>query len=144
MNDCGYRISRDGWVGTRKARRLRAGIRRRIQSQRRGSSGYTAAPNDHQNEPSSKVHRRTYSNAVKKSPERDAAKAQEYFEHPRTSLAADVQRRAHREEYHGELRLGSWRRLREEQTHHYVRWSFFAVIAAVIVGLIGVGLTFLH
>jgi len=95
-------------------------------------------------EPNSKVHRRTYSDAVKKSPERDAAKAQEYFEHPRTSLAADVQRRAHREEYHGELRLGSWRRLREEQTHHYVRWSFFAVIAAVIVGLIGVGLTFLH
>ena len=35
-------------------------------------------------------------------------------------------------------------RLREEQTHHYVRWSFFAIIAAVIVGLIGVGLTFLH
>ena len=35
-------------------------------------------------------------------------------------------------------------RLREEQTHHYVRWAFFAAIAAVIVGLIGVGLTFLH
>jgi hypothetical protein len=35
-------------------------------------------------------------------------------------------------------------RLREEQTHHYVRWSFFAVVAAVIVGLIGVSLTFLH
>ena len=36
------------------------------------------------------------------------------------------------------------RRLREEQTHHYVRWTFFAAVAAVIVGLIGVGLTFLH
>jgi hypothetical protein len=36
------------------------------------------------------------------------------------------------------------RRLREEQTHHYLRWTFFAVIAAVIVGLIGVGLTLLH
>jgi hypothetical protein len=36
------------------------------------------------------------------------------------------------------------RRLREEKTHHYVRWTFFAAIAAVIVGLIGVGLTFLH
>ena len=36
------------------------------------------------------------------------------------------------------------RRLREEQTHHYVRWTFFAAVAAVIVGLIGVGLTLLH
>ena len=36
------------------------------------------------------------------------------------------------------------RRLREEQTHHYVRWTFVAAVAAVIVGLIGVGLTFLH
>jgi hypothetical protein len=36
------------------------------------------------------------------------------------------------------------RRLREEKTHHYVRWTFFAAIAAVIVGLIGVGLTLLH
>jgi hypothetical protein len=36
------------------------------------------------------------------------------------------------------------RRLREEQTHHYLRWTFFAVIAVVIVGLIGVGLTLLH
>jgi len=35
-------------------------------------------------------------------------------------------------------------RLREERTHHYVRWTFFAAIAAVIVGLIGIGLTFLH
>ena len=35
------------------------------------------------------------------------------------------------------------RRLREEKTHHYVRWTFFAAMAAVIVGLIGVGLTFL-
>jgi hypothetical protein len=32
-------------------------------------------------------------------------------------------------------------RLREEKTHHYVRWTFFAAVAAVIVGLIGVGLT---
>ena len=36
------------------------------------------------------------------------------------------------------------RRLREEQTHHYLRWTFFAVIAVVIVGLIGVGFTPLH
>jgi hypothetical protein len=36
------------------------------------------------------------------------------------------------------------RRLREERTHHYVRWTFFAAVAAVIVGLVGVGLTFLH
>jgi hypothetical protein len=35
-------------------------------------------------------------------------------------------------------------RLREESTHHYLRWTFFAVIAAVIVGLIAFGLTFLH
>ncbi len=27
------------------------------------------------------------------------------------------------------------RRLREEKTYHYVRWTFFAAIAAVIVGL---------
>jgi len=36
------------------------------------------------------------------------------------------------------------RRLREEKTYHYVRWTFFTAIAAVIVGLIGVGLTLLH
>jgi hypothetical protein len=36
------------------------------------------------------------------------------------------------------------RRLREEQTHHYVRWTLFAAVAAAIVGLIGVGLTLLH
>jgi hypothetical protein len=35
-------------------------------------------------------------------------------------------------------------RLREEQTHHYVRWTFFATIAVVIVGLIGVGLALLQ
>jgi hypothetical protein len=35
-------------------------------------------------------------------------------------------------------------RLREEQTHHYVRWTFFATVAVVIVGLIGVGLALLH
>jgi hypothetical protein len=34
--------------------------------------------------------------------------------------------------------------LREEKAYHYFRWTFFAAIAAVIVGLIGVGLTFLH
>ena len=32
----------------------------------------------------------------------------------------------------------------EEQTHHYVRWIIFAAVAAVIVGVIGAGLTFLH
>jgi hypothetical protein len=36
------------------------------------------------------------------------------------------------------------RRLREEQAHHYVRWTFFAAVAAMMVGLIGVGLSFLH
>jgi len=35
-------------------------------------------------------------------------------------------------------------RLREDQTHHYARWAILAAVAAVIVGLIGVGLTFLH
>jgi hypothetical protein len=35
-------------------------------------------------------------------------------------------------------------RLRDDQTHHYVRWTFFAAVAAVIVGLIAVGLTLLH
>jgi hypothetical protein len=36
------------------------------------------------------------------------------------------------------------RQLREEKAYHYFRWTFFAAIAAVIVGLIGVGLTVLH
>jgi hypothetical protein len=36
------------------------------------------------------------------------------------------------------------RLLREDKTYHYVCWTFFAAIAAVIVGLIGVGLTLLH
>ncbi len=36
------------------------------------------------------------------------------------------------------------RRLREEKTHHYVRWTFVVAIAAVIVGLIGLGLALLH
>jgi hypothetical protein len=35
-------------------------------------------------------------------------------------------------------------RLREERAHHYLRWTFLAVIAAGIVGLIAFGLTFLH
>jgi hypothetical protein len=35
------------------------------------------------------------------------------------------------------------RRLKEEHTHHYVRWTFVGASAAVIVGLIGVGLSFL-
>jgi hypothetical protein len=35
-------------------------------------------------------------------------------------------------------------RLREESTHHYLRWTLLAIIAAVIVGLIAFGLTFLH
>jgi hypothetical protein len=35
-------------------------------------------------------------------------------------------------------------RLREESTHHYLRWTVLALIAAVIVGLIAFGLTFLH
>jgi hypothetical protein len=35
-------------------------------------------------------------------------------------------------------------RLREERAHHYLRWTFLAVAAAVIVGLIAFGLTFLH
>ena len=35
-------------------------------------------------------------------------------------------------------------RLREESAHHYLRWTFLAVIAAAIVGLIAFGLTFLH
>jgi hypothetical protein len=34
------------------------------------------------------------------------------------------------------------RRLQEQHTHHYVRWTFGA-FAVMIVGLIGVGLSFL-
>jgi hypothetical protein len=36
------------------------------------------------------------------------------------------------------------RRLGEEKKYHFVRWTFFAASAVVIVGLISVGLTFLH
>jgi hypothetical protein len=36
------------------------------------------------------------------------------------------------------------RRLQEEHTHHYLRWTFAGVFAAMIVGAIGVGLSFLH
>jgi hypothetical protein len=35
------------------------------------------------------------------------------------------------------------RRLQEEHTHHYVRWTFVSTVAVIIVGLIGVGLSFL-
>jgi hypothetical protein len=36
------------------------------------------------------------------------------------------------------------RRVQEEQAHHYLRWSFFAAVGAVIAGLIAEGLTLLH
>jgi hypothetical protein len=36
------------------------------------------------------------------------------------------------------------RRLRDEQSHYYLRWIFLALVAVVIVGLIGVGLSFLQ
>jgi hypothetical protein len=35
-------------------------------------------------------------------------------------------------------------RLQEEHTHHYLRWTFFGTVAVMIVGLIAVGLSFLH
>jgi hypothetical protein len=35
------------------------------------------------------------------------------------------------------------RRLEEEHTHHYLRWTFVGAFAVMIVGLIGVGLSFL-
>ncbi len=35
-------------------------------------------------------------------------------------------------------------RLHEDQTSHYVRWTFLVAVAVVIVGVIGVGLTLLH
>ena len=35
-------------------------------------------------------------------------------------------------------------RLQEERIHHYVRWTWFGAVAVVIVGLIGVGLSFVH
>jgi hypothetical protein len=35
-------------------------------------------------------------------------------------------------------------RLQEERSHHYVRWTWFGAVAVLIVGLIGVGLSFLH
>jgi hypothetical protein len=36
------------------------------------------------------------------------------------------------------------RRLREDKAHHYVRWTLFASVAVLIVGLIGLGLTLLR
>jgi hypothetical protein len=35
-------------------------------------------------------------------------------------------------------------RLQEEHTHHYLRWTFVGAFAAMIVAVIGVGLSFLH
>jgi hypothetical protein len=35
------------------------------------------------------------------------------------------------------------RRLQEEHTHHYLRWTFLSTVAVMIVGLIGVGLSYL-
>ena len=35
------------------------------------------------------------------------------------------------------------RRLQEEHAHHYLRWTFLSTVAVMIVGLIGVGLSFL-
>ncbi len=35
-------------------------------------------------------------------------------------------------------------RLQEEHTHHYLRWTLFGVVAVVIVGLIGVALSFVN
>ena len=34
------------------------------------------------------------------------------------------------------------RKLREEQTYRYVQWTFWAALAAVFVGIIGVAVTF--
>ena len=34
------------------------------------------------------------------------------------------------------------RRLQEEHTHHYLRWTFVGAFDAMIVGVIGVGLRF--
>jgi hypothetical protein len=36
------------------------------------------------------------------------------------------------------------RRLQEEHAHHYLQWAFVGAFAAMIVGVIGVGLSFLH
>jgi hypothetical protein len=36
------------------------------------------------------------------------------------------------------------RRAREDKTYHYVQWTFFAALAAVIVGVIGVIVTLFH
>ena len=35
------------------------------------------------------------------------------------------------------------RRLQEEHAHHYLRWTFVGAFAVMIVGFIGVGLSFL-
>ena len=35
-------------------------------------------------------------------------------------------------------------RLQQEQAHHYVRWTFLVAVAAVIAGLIAVGLALLR
>jgi hypothetical protein len=35
-------------------------------------------------------------------------------------------------------------RLKEEHTNHYLRWTIFGAVAILIVGLIGVALSFLH
>ncbi len=35
------------------------------------------------------------------------------------------------------------RRLEDEHSHHYLQWTFVSALAVMIVGLIGVGLSFL-
>jgi hypothetical protein len=36
------------------------------------------------------------------------------------------------------------RRLEDDHTHHFLRWTFLSTVAVMIVGLIGVGLSFIY
>jgi hypothetical protein len=36
------------------------------------------------------------------------------------------------------------RRLQQEQTYHYIKWTFLIAVAVVIAGLIALGLSLLH
>ena len=49
-----------------------------------------------------------------------------------------------REAQNSDGKLKRQRRLQEEHARHYVRWTLFAAIGAVIAGLIAEGLTLLH
>jgi hypothetical protein len=61
---------------------------------------------------------------------------------PEPSQSGKVLEDAARVAFHWSGDEAEVRRLHEEHTHHYLRWTFLSTVAVMIVGLIGVGLSF--